>query len=82
MDHVSNAFCNAAPDHVEETECLALCHLERISCGSVLGRRRLSLLLDWGGWVPDKGQVELRKVPVKEAWIVHALFEESEFGVR
>ena len=82
LNHVSNAFCNATPDHVEETECLALCHLKRIKCGSVPGRRRLSLLLDWGGWVPDKGQVELRKVPVKEAWIVHALFEESEFGVR
>lgn len=32
LHHIPNAFCNAAPNHVEETQGLALAHFKGISC--------------------------------------------------
>ena len=80
--HVSNAFCNAAPDHVKETQGLALAHFEGISCEGVLWNLLGACRLNWSSWVSNEGEIELRQVAIEEAWIVNTFFEKSELRVR
>ena len=77
LNHVSNAFRNATPDHVEEAQRFALAHFKRISCGGVFR----SLIRIRGVRVTNERQIELLQVFVEEAWVVHALFEKSVLGV-
>jgi len=75
LNHIAEAFCNGAPDHVEETEGLALVDFERV-CASDLFTGL------WRCWVSDELQVELGEIVVEEAWVVHTLLKEGEFGDR
>ena len=78
LNHVSNAFRNATPDHVEEAQRLALAHFKCISCGGVF---RSLIRISGGVRVTNERQIELLQVLVEEVWVVHALFEKSVLGV-
>ena len=75
LDHIAEAFCNGAPDHIKQTESLALADFKRV-IGNFLFRRL------WRRWVFDELQIQLGEAAIKEAWVVNTLLEECEFGDR
>lgn len=79
LDHVAHALRQGAPDHVEETKSFPLGDLEGV-CATRRSDRRVSVGLIRGSWVFDELEVELGEAFVEVAWLVNALFEESELA--